>query len=60
MAVVIIIGGSGRAKQAIENANQDASAHNWTQAQKDALAQKFNDFADAVDHDRNEYNKANP
>lgn len=53
----VIIGGSSRAHAAIDSANSDSTSHNWTQAQKDAMAQKFNDFADDVEQMRATYNK---
>lgn len=56
MATTIIIG-SGGAHQAINDANTDSMT--WTQAQKDAMAAKFLAFTNDVNHDRNEYNKAN-
>lgn len=58
MSVVIIIGGSGRARAAIDNSNQDASSKPWTQAQKDTMAQKFNDFADDIEQMRASFNKS--
>lgn len=56
MSVIIIIGGAGRARAAIDNANQDASVHNWTQSEKDQMAAIFNAFADQVDAKRAEFN----
>lgn len=58
MSVVIIIGGSGRAKAAVDSANQDASSKPWTRAQKDTMAQKFNDFADDIEQMRASFNKS--
>lgn len=57
MSVIVIIGGSGRLKSAIDNANHDASVHNWTQAEKDEMAALFNSFADSVDAKRAEFNQ---
>lgn len=57
MSVIIIIGGSGRARAAIDNANHDASVHSWTQAEKDEMAALFNSFADSVDAKRAEFNQ---
>ena len=49
MAVVIVIGGSGHLKTFIDKANQQASQNNWTQAQIDFMASKFNDWANQID-----------
>jgi hypothetical protein len=46
MSVIIIIGGSGRARAAIDAMNQTASTNHWTQAQKDNAAAILNAFAD--------------
>lgn len=49
MSTVIIIGGSGRLRTAIDNINSTASQHNWTQAQKAAAAALLNKCADDVE-----------
>lgn len=58
MATTIIIGGSGRAHSAIDNANHDASVNSWTQAQKDEMADLFDNFAKQVDTKRTAFNQA--
>lgn len=57
MSTVVIIGGSGRLKSAVDNANHDASVYNWTQAEKDEMAAMFNSFADQIDAKRGDFNK---
>lgn len=47
MSVVIIIGGTGRLKSLIDKSNQLAGENAWTQAQINALAAKFEAWADA-------------
>ena len=49
MAVVIIIGGSGRLKNEVDKANQVASVNHWTQAQIDFMAAKFSALSDAIE-----------
>lgn len=60
MSVVIIVGGTGRLRTAIDNANQDASAHSWTQAQIDWMASKFNADADEIEKKVASFNAGNP
>jgi len=50
MSVIIIIGGTGRARAAIEAMNQTASQDSWTQAQKNNAATILNDFADQIEN----------
>ena len=57
MSTVIIIGGTGRLRAAIDAANQDASQYNWTQAEKDSMADLFNSFADQINVKIADYNK---
>lgn len=57
MSTVVIIGGTGRLRSAIDNANNDASVYNWTQAEKDEMAAMFNSFADQIDAKRGDFNK---
>lgn len=58
MSTVIIIGGSGRAHAAIDNANSDASTYNWTQTEKDEMTAMFDNFAKNVDAKRAQFNPA--
>lgn len=60
MSVVIIIGGTGRLKTATDSANQNASSHNWTQAQIDWMAAKFNAYADDIEKHTASFNAGNP
>ena len=60
MSVVIIVGGTGRLRTAIDSANQNASAHNWTQAQIDWMAAKFNGDADEIEKRITSFNAGNP
>ena len=60
MSVVIIVGGTGRLRTAIDSANQNASAHNWTQAQIDWMAAKFNGDADEIEKKTASFNAGNP
>lgn len=49
MSVIIIIGGTPRARAAIEAMNAKASTDHWTQAQKTNAANLLNLFADQVE-----------
>lgn len=49
MSTIIIIGGSGRLRAAIEAMNSAASQQNWTQAQKTNAATLLNSAADDVE-----------
>lgn len=60
MSVVIIVGGTGRLRTAIDNANQNASDHSWTQAQIDWMAAKFNADADEIEKRILSFNAGNP
>lgn len=59
MATTIIIG-SGGAHNAITDANSAAGAHNWTQAQLDAMAAKFASFTNDVQKTILSFNAGNP
>ena len=59
MATTIIIG-SGGAHNAITDANSAAGAHNWTQAQMDAMAAKFEAFTSDVQKTIASFNAGNP
>jgi len=60
MSVVIIIGGSGGLKNAVDQANQAASQHNWTQAQIDWMAAKFASCQKDIDSKVISFNAGNP
>jgi len=60
MSVVIIIGGTGRLRTDIDNANQAASAHSWTTAQKDWMAAYFAECADEIEKRILSFNAGNP
>jgi len=60
MAVVIIIGGSGGLKNAVDQANQAASQNNWTQAQIDWMAGKFAAYQKEIDAKVASFNAGNP
>lgn len=59
MATTIIVG-SGGAHNAITDANSAAGAHNWTQAQMDAMAAKFQAFTSDVQKWIVMFNAGNP
>jgi hypothetical protein len=60
MSVVIIIGGTGRLRTAIDNSNTAASTYHWTQAQIDWMAAKFNADADDIEKRIASFNAGNP
>lgn len=60
MSVVIIVGGTGRLRADIDNANSAASTHNWTGAQIDWMADYFNACADEIEKRIQSFNAGNP
>ena len=60
MSVVIIIGGSGGLKNSVDQANQAASQHSWTQAQIDWMAAKFGADQKEIDAKVTSFNAGNP
>lgn len=60
MSVVIIVGGTGRLRNDIDAANQAASAHSWTAAQIDWMANYFNACADEIEKKTTSFNAGNP
>jgi hypothetical protein len=60
MSVVIIIGGSGGLKNAVDQANQAASQNNWTQAQIDWMASQFAAWNKTIDTKIASFNAGNP
>lgn len=49
MSTIIIIGGSGRLRAAIEAMNQTCSTDHWTTAQKNNAATLLNSLADQTE-----------
>lgn len=60
MSVVIIVGGTGRLKTDIDNANAAASANNWTSAQREAMAGYFAACSAEIEKRTLSYNAGNP
>lgn len=60
MSVVIIIGGGGSLKNAIDQANSSANQHNWTQAQIDWMSTKFAAYEKEIEGKTASFNAGNP
>lgn len=60
MSVVIIVGGTGRLKNDVDQANSNASAHSWTAAQIASMADYFNECANEIEKRTLAFNAGNP
>lgn len=60
MSVIIIVGGTGRLKNDVDQANANASSHSWTAAQIAWMADYFNACADEIEKRTLSFNAGNP